>query len=328
MNGIKISVIIPVYNTERYLEQCLKSVMKQTYQNMEVILVDDGSQDSCPEICDEYVLRDKRCHVIHKENGGLSSARNAGLEKASGDYGIFVDSDDYWMNENGLEQLVRRIKKNRADILNFGYQKYDEDTKAAVPYFSDKTAFDFINGNKKEQLRQLTEKNLFIASACNKLIKMDILKETLFEKNVYSEDVEWCGRLLVKAESFDFMNLTFYSYRQRSESITHSISEKNCSDLKNAIIGCVKISMKASQDIRNSIYRYTAYQLATFIAVQALLGKYQAECVEDLKPYVYILKYYGQNKKVKCMYYGSEIFGFDIWCRIIRSTYKVWGKMR
>lgn len=326
--NFKVSVIIPVYNVEKYLRQCVDSVLNQTYQNIEVILVDDGSPDHCPEICDDYAQKDIRVKVLHKDNGGLSSARNAGVEMATGEYGIFIDSDDYWKTENGLEVLINRVEDHCTDVLSFGYEKYDEESKVAVPYFQESIEFDYQLGNKVRQLDELTRKNLYIASACNKLIRMSILRGVTFEQGMVSEDVEWCARLMTEADSFDFVNLNFYCYRQRSGSISHTISPKSCIDLKNAVIGCSKIAQASGSDIQEYVYRYTAYQFAAFIAVQAFTKDFQTECISSLRSYTDILQYYGQSKKIKYMYLGTRIFGLKMWCIIIKSTRKIWDKMR
>ena len=105
MYGNLVSVIVPIYNVEKYLEKCIESIVNQTYKNLEIILVDDGSQDNCPAMCDEWTQKDSRIKVIHKKNGGLSSARNAGLEVSNGEYISFVDSDD-WLDENTFEELL------------------------------------------------------------------------------------------------------------------------------------------------------------------------------------------------------------------------------
>ena len=112
-----VSVIVPIYKVEPYLRRCLDSIVKQTYTNLEIILVDDGSPDGCPQICDEYAARDKRIIVIHKKNGGLSDARNAGLDICKGEYISFVDSDD-WTNENYIANLLDIITKNNMLICD------------------------------------------------------------------------------------------------------------------------------------------------------------------------------------------------------------------
>ena len=116
MNGIKVSINVPVYNVEKYLEKCLDSIVKQTYENIEIILVDDGPPDDCPRICDEWAKKDQRIKVIHKENGGLSDARNAGMKVMAGVYVSYIDSDD-WIAQDMYQKMINAIKKNNADIL-------------------------------------------------------------------------------------------------------------------------------------------------------------------------------------------------------------------
>ena len=115
-----VSVIVPIYKVEPYLRRCLDSIVKQTYTNLEIILVDDGSPDGCPQICDEYAARDKRIVVIHKDNGGLSDARNAGLDICKGEYISFIDSDD-WVANIYIEAMLKATITNNAEIFNEGY---------------------------------------------------------------------------------------------------------------------------------------------------------------------------------------------------------------
>jgi glycosyltransferase involved in cell wall biosynthesis len=120
-----ISVIVPVYNVEKYLERCVQSVMNQTYKRLEIILVDDGANDSSPQICDQLALIDKRIQVIHKPNGGLSSARNAGVEKATGDFITFIDSDD-WIALDTYEYCIKLLDEKKADVVQYNYIMINE----------------------------------------------------------------------------------------------------------------------------------------------------------------------------------------------------------
>lgn len=122
MQDVKVSIIIPVYNVEKYLEQCLKSVINQTYSNIEILLIDDGSPDSSPTICDSYAQKDNRIRVIHQENAGVSVARNKGLDLATGEYVYFLDADD-WIEENAIEVMVSALKEEALDCLGFGFVK-------------------------------------------------------------------------------------------------------------------------------------------------------------------------------------------------------------
>lgn len=124
MSNILVSLVLPIYNVEKYLERCMKSIINQTYQNLEIILVDDGSTDSCPELCDEWEKRDSRVVVIHKTNAGLGMARNTGIDVATGKYIYFIDSDDF-IEQDTIKQLVEIAEKNCADVVTFGFNTID-----------------------------------------------------------------------------------------------------------------------------------------------------------------------------------------------------------
>ena len=126
---MRISFVVPVYKVEKYLDECVESILTQTYKNFEIILVDDGSPDSCPAMCDAWAVKDNRVKVLHKINGGLSDARNAGVRIATGDYVIFVDSDDFWINKDCLQKLMEVVKNNcDCDFINFNCSYYYTDT--------------------------------------------------------------------------------------------------------------------------------------------------------------------------------------------------------
>ena len=148
-------------------------------------------------------------------------------------------------------------------------KKYYEDTGERVPYFNQLPAMPVELTSKKEQLDYIAEHRLYIASACNKLIKRSLFTEKLFfQKGIYSEDIEWCARLMLAAESMDFVCENFYCYRQRRDSITHTINDKKCQDLCNNIIKCIALIDKADSMNRNAIISYAAYQYGTFLYVQ------------------------------------------------------------
>lgn len=134
----KVSIIVPVYNVEKYIHKCIDSILAQTYRNLEIILVDDGSPDNCGKICDEYASNDNRIIVIHQKNGGLSAARNAGLNKSTGNFIVFVDSDDY-LEISAIEDCIHYIKTNNYDILIFNwYDVYLDDQLKTIKNFLEK----------------------------------------------------------------------------------------------------------------------------------------------------------------------------------------------
>ena len=322
---MKISVIIPVYNVEQYLSMCVDHVLDQTYHNLEIILVDDGSLDKSPVICDEYANKDNRIIVIHKQNGGLSDARNAGIQVATGDYTVFLDSDDYWDSNRAIERLVDRLNITNADVLNYSYKKCYEDTGERRSQFENVSAMPIDLGEKSSQLAYLSKYSLYIASACNKIIRTELLHDLLFEKGKTSEDIEWCLRLMIRAKSFDFICENFYCYRQRAASITHTIGEKNCIDLKDNILKCIKYTSYAESEILPYVYHYIAYQLSTFVAVQAIAERCPQECIREVSEYAQLLKYHENSKKVRILYIGSRMLGFQRLCKVVRLTKKLWS---
>ena len=322
---LKISVIIPVYNVEPYLRQCVDSVLSQTYENIEVILVDDGSPDNCPAICDQYADTDARVKVIHQKNGGLSAARNAGIQCASGEYIAFLDSDDFWSDVTALGRLVNRLQITNADVLNYSYIKCTESGMEISRQFNNVAAMPLEIQDVQGQLSYLTHQNLYIASACNKLIKRRCVLDVPFENGKTSEDIDWCARLMNSALSFDFICENFYFYRQRSGSIAHSLGKKNCLDLADNICSCIAIMGNAPQSRYESLSIYTAYQFATFFAVQAHVSKCPEESLEKLEPNWNVLRHYGSSKKAKYLYWGCRTIGFKNMCRLTKLTRRLWA---
>ena len=329
LNELKISIIVPIYKVEKYIHQCIDSVLNQTYHNIELILVDDGSPDKCPKICDEYEKKDNRVFVIHKQNGGLSDARNVGIRKATGEYITFLDSDDFWDDVQAIERLVKRVVITKPDVLNYSYKKYYEDSQEENFQFQNIQSRPIQLNMKAEQLDFLTKNHLYIASACNKLIRTKIFSDKMmFEPNRLSEDVEWCARLMLYAQSFDFVCENFYCYRQRSGSITHTIGAKYCYDLQISIVQCINIAVQSPKDTKTYLYRYVAYQYATFVAVQAIAEKCSSKCIDELANYKWVLEYHSGNKKVLYLNIICKVLGFKKMCSLIRCTKTIWNKWR
>lgn len=212
-----ISVIIPVYNVEKYIEQCIKSIINQTYKKIEVILIDDGSIDKSGAICDEYAKIDKRIIVIHKENGGLSDARNKGIDIAKGEYITFVDSDDY-VKENFIEDLYTAIINNNAKLSICNIIMVDEDgnTIENLGFSSDK----LVNG--KEILKGICEYRNLIEGivAWNKMYSKDFFKENRYPKGKIHEDEFLTYKILYFANKVAITNRFLYYYRKNDNSIT------------------------------------------------------------------------------------------------------------
>ena len=233
-----VSVIIPVYRTEQYLKQCVDSVLSQTYREIEIVLVDDGSPDKSGMICDEYAKNDSRVKVIHKENGGSSSARNAGLYVAQGEYVLFLDSDDYYLNTNCIELLVNKARNEKCDIVLFqSLNAYVEKNK----FIDNEGAYDLeaINGkNRNEIFYYLVKNNKAVATPVNKLIESKIIQERdiYFREGITGEDIDWAVRLFVAAKKIVAVNEMVYVYRKENvNSVTHNVSKKSINDFLETI---------------------------------------------------------------------------------------------
>lgn len=217
MNQELISIIVPIYNVEKYLKKCLDSLIKQTYQNIEMVLVDDGSPDCCPQICDKYAQNDPRIKVIHKQNGGLSSARNAGLKIASGAFISFVDSDD-WVNDHYIETLYLAQNKFNADLVIAEHQNVHDDyvcnEKAQQGSFIEKIS-------PKESLKRLfCENNPSYTVAWGKLYRKQLLENFYFPNGKFHEDEFTTYLLFHKTSNICHTNAVLYYYRQRTDNIT------------------------------------------------------------------------------------------------------------
>ena len=211
MEAPLISVIVPVYKVEKYLDRCVQSIVDQTYRNLEIILVDDGSPDNCGAMCDAWAAKDDRIKVIHKENGGLSDARNAGMVVAAGEYIAFVDSDD-WVDKCFVEILYGVISKNACDmaegryITTTGDMKIPESSGNIVVYDTDEAMALHLNNS------------MFLQVVWNKLYRRDVLTVP-FEKGKYHEDEFWTYQIIHNCCKLAHIDRKLYYYFQRSDSI-------------------------------------------------------------------------------------------------------------
>lgn len=239
----RFSIIVPVYNVENYLNECVKSVLGQTFIDFELILIDDGSSDSCPQICDQYLEADSRVRVIHKQNGGLSSARNTGLDMAVGEYVLFLDSDDYWCTTTVLETIDRYITEFQSDVCIFGKKKFFQNKNMYSTY--QKPVFDEEALSDEQIVKLLMKKNYFVACAWDKVIKRTVIENNnmRFTIGQMSEDIEWCIKLLLSTKSIQLIPECFYIYRQENiNSITANISKKNLEHILQVITKYTKIN--------------------------------------------------------------------------------------
>ena len=314
---MKVSFILPIYNVEKYLSECVESILVQTYRDFEILLVDDGSPDNCPALCDEWAKKDSRIKALHKSNGGLSDARNYGLEHAQGDYVVFVDSDDFWVNKDCLENLMNVVDVHpECDFIGFNCSYYYSDTKT----FKKWVAYDESLSkptDKDTVLCSLVASGTFPMSACLKIIKRKSLSEINlhFIKGLLSEDIPWFINLLEGAKKCMFINDYIYAYRQGVVgSISNSFSVRNFNSILRIIDNeFQKLEGRTfNEKTKDYIKSFLAYELCICLGGLGQLEKsVRNEYYEKLKPYKWLLKFC-QNPKVKKVSILNSLVGFRL----------------
>ena len=224
---MKVSIIVPIYKVEKYLDKCIKSITDQTYKNLEIILVDDGSPDKCPQICDEWATKDKRIKVIHKKNGGVMQAWIDGVNLSTSEYVTFVDGDD-WIEKNFVEELISPIVKNSSiEITICNFYKVQENKKDECGSFSDKIE-GILSGSEYEFIKKNKLGN-FLFYRWNKLFKKSLITSSIAYCDTRVklwDDVCSTASCLLDAKAIYFVNKPLYNYNQRQNSIVHTIDSR------------------------------------------------------------------------------------------------------
>lgn len=300
----KISVIVPVYNVEKYIDKCMRSLISQTYSNLEIILIDDGSADKSGEICDNYVQKDGRIKVIHKKNGGVSSARNIGIQNATGEYITFVDPDD-WLEPDMYEQMMSKFSAG-VDAVFCGYWENPEEETGLTPILHSPTKQGVVDneGALYECLTAMGEG--YFTAVWNKLFRAEIIKksEIIFENYAIAEDELWLTKILPKCENVCLLNTPFYHWRQSPDSALRGVGNYSkwysALQAKSEVVEAVsnypmifKLSTaKVYNDIFDIVWR-------SYIAGDKHISK---DFMKRLKPYkreFYKSQFFSKMKKIK-----------------------------
>ena len=294
--GLRVSIIVPVYKVEPYLRKCVDSLLAQdlSREEYEIILVDDGSPDRCPQICDEYADKYQNISVIHRENGGLSAARNSGLVVAQGEYVQFVDSDDY-LEPNVLKALVEKMDADHLDVLRFNYQNVNERGEVFEPNKISKPFVDYRD-EICEGLKFLTERLGYGCYAWQFVVRRELFEGCRFKEGIFFEDSEWTPRMLCKAKRVTSVQLMVYDYLMRQGSIARSIDmewKRKALEDKIRLIDSLQSQMNEAYDTR--WYRGFIAQLTIGIITsisglpsqerKQFLGKIKDQRVFSLYPY-------------------------------------------
>lgn len=319
---MKLSIIVPVYNIAQYLNDCVQSVLTQSFQDWELVLVNDGSTDQSPALCEEWAKKDKRMRVLHKTNGGLSDARNVGLLEAKGEYIHFLDGDDYYVADNVLQTLMEQVEQYQLpDTLLFcRVDKYEDTGKENKELLYDT---DFINHASSTSVifEHLLRAQRFNMSACFQLLRRECLMENqiFFEKGLLSEDVDWSMALWQHLKTVKAVNCYGYCYRHRSASISTSLSIRTYQSYRYMFQKWIPRLQKDVGTLAQLQLNYLAFLFPTLLYGFFLLPK------QDRKPAYRLLKkmkavlQYSATKKSDRVAICVKIIGFYLTCRIFAS---------
>lgn len=280
------TIVIPVYNVQEYIEQCLNSVLIQTFKDLEVIVVNDGSPDLSLEICENFQSIDSRVRVFSKKNGGLSSARNFGIGQALGEYLIFLDSDDYWDDNEALLKIFKRLEKGKDEILIFGCKDFDVRTNILKISKGGYNAHFVDTLNKKEIIDYLIENSMFPGAAWLLAVKRNFIVNNaiFFNEDNNAEDIDWLLNVFVNTKKITVLDEPFYIYRKnRKTSITSSFGEKSLRGILYAIERWKSVLIQDS--INHSMLKILSYNYILAVAQfrsNPILLKYQDQ-LEDNK---------------------------------------------
>lgn len=320
------SIIIPVYNVEKYLCQCVDSILAQSFKDFELILVDDGAKDSSGKICDQYAERDERIRVIHKPNGGAADSRNVGTQGAQGEYVIYIDSDDYLDRDTFLEEVYQKAK-NGTDIICYKFKKYFENSgefgncSFKIP---DLEKCDTM----ADKLKALVSNDAFYCSPWSKAIKNSLLKENgiEFEKGLLGEDQDWYYRVILSAKSIDGIDEDYIVYRQTANSTSRSWKIKNLTDCLGII---QKWAGKMQASNLDDEFKYAIFASLAKLYCNLLIGytnfknNEKKAYYKELKELSYLLKY-DLNPRTRTFNKIKRLCGF----RLMMISLKVLCKVR
>ena len=236
MENQLISVIVPIYNVENYLRQCLDSILEQTFHNLEIILVNDGSTDGSGQICQEYLKKDSRITYFEKENGGLSDARNYGIERAQGEYLTFIDSDD-WVTNTYIEELYIKLQHYNADISISNYFYFQESNATFYKHVFEHWEKEYDSKYLLEHYFDIQCGDFFLSTAWGKLYKKYLFEYLRFAKGMTSEDAALTYKVYDLADKIVYFHKDSYCYRQREGSIS------NCPTI-NSIEDSIRLSLE------------------------------------------------------------------------------------
>lgn len=315
-----ISVIVPIYNVEEYLDMCIKSILNQTYENLEIILVDDGSPDKCGIICDKYEKKDTRISVIHKKNGGLSDARNHGLKRATGEFIYFIDSDDF-IEKDTLEHMMNNLNSTNSDISICGrYYLYGSEIVLKQRQNI------FLELDSEQAINKMNLIGYYDVASWDKLYKRDLFENIQFLKGELSEDWFVTYKLFDRAKKIIYDSTPKYYYRQRSGSITHKKSiNYNPIIASKEVLDFVGVKYPNSKNIAITAYVFANIGVYDNLILYDTNNKTaQKEILEVIKKYYQIVI---DNREV-LMSRRAQLILLNYCPSIYKAAFKIFHKIR
>lgn len=321
---MRFSIILPIYNVEKYLKECVDSILKQTFRDYEVILVDDGSTDGSPELCDKFAETYDFIRVIHKANGGAADSRNVGLKNAIGDYIIFIDSDDFILSEHFLEDVNNSFSEN-VDMVLYKYSKFFDDTKnLAECNFSYEIAKS--KENYADKIYELVKADAFFGMAWIRAIRKDILldNQIFFKTGLTGEDMDWNYELMLNVSNIELLDNIYIAYRQRSGSVTASYKIKNLEDFIHIVeVWSEKLKFIENYTLKKALLGSLAKNYSNLIIVYSRITDVnKKEYKQRIKKLDWLLKY-GMSRRPQTVAKIYRIFGFDLTVSALKVLDKI-----
>lgn len=319
------SIIVPIYQVEEYLKACVDSILKQRFRDFELILVDDGSKDACPVICDRYAEQDERIRVIHQANAGLSVARNAGFSLASGQYVLFIDADDMIASDLFLDKLFAKCQESHSDVVWFGYRKYYSPDRLGpeICRYPSRLA----EWEQEKALQLLLETGMYNGAAWTKAVRRALLVRSglVFRPDMLSEDLNWSLALMCHSRKMDALPESIVLYRQRPGSLSHRPPLKSLQD-NLWILETWPVRLKES-DLPLSHQRVLLSVLAHYWANMLILYSYYpssvaATCKNRVRSLLY-LRNYARDRRSRTLAALSRILGLRMTTGLLRLYCKI-----
>lgn len=322
---MKYSVIIPVYNSEKYLRDCVKSVSSQTHRDIEIILVDDESSDSSPDICRELASVDARIKYIRKENGGTSAARNTGIDNATGEYLMFIDNDDLWTDMKAVEEINKLLEESEADVLMFNTAVLDNAT-GEVDWIHESIERDEVyKNNPGEALRAVLKHGLMARAVWARVFKREMIEENhiRFPEGMRNEDTAFTAETILHAKTYDWYDNVFYHYRVNSgySQTSEPINKSQLDDLRDILLLYSKKGGNLDEGLKKAFYSYLSFPYAVWIGYSMVNKDTTKNEIAQMKNLDFVFKY-DWDKNVEKLSLAYRVIGYRGVCYLL----KLWVK--